>query len=62
MKLQVPKRRRSNHVNVRHQDWRSAGERVADAAASRVGWWPFIIVQSSLLALWIVCSGTAARE
>ena len=44
-------------VNVRHFDGRSTGERVADAVASRVGSWPFIIVQSVLLAMWILYNG-----
>lgn len=42
-------------VNVRHRGpGRTAGERIADAVASRVGSWPFIIIQSTLLALWIL--------
>ena len=43
-------------VNVRHIDRRSFGERVADGVAASVGSWPFIIVQSTLLALWIVAN------
>jgi Predicted membrane protein len=42
-------------VNIRHMGpGRTPGERIADAVAARVGSWPFIIVQSTLLALWIV--------
>lgn len=41
-------------VNVAHYDGRSTGERVADAVAARVGSWPFIVIQSFLLVLWIV--------
>ena len=44
-------------VNVRHEDGRTAGERVADAVAARVGSWPFILIQSVLLAAWIVANG-----
>ena len=38
-------------INVRHSGrGRTTGERIADAVAARVGSWPFIIVQSTLLA------------
>jgi uncharacterized membrane protein len=47
-------------VNLRHTDGRSTGERVADALAQRVGSWPFIIIQSSLLAIWIMYNGFVA--
>jgi len=40
-------------------DPRSMGERVADMVALTVGSWRFIIVQSLLLALWIVFNITA---
>jgi uncharacterized membrane protein len=43
-------------TNVRHIDRRSFGERVADGVAASVGSWPFIIVQTTLLALWIVAN------
>ena len=44
-------------VNVRHRDRRTLGERLADGVAARVGSWPFIVVQSALLALWILANG-----
>lgn len=44
-------------VNVRHEHRRTPGERIADAVAARVGSWPFIVVQSVLLAAWIVANG-----
>jgi uncharacterized membrane protein len=44
-------------VNVRHHARRTLGERVADGVAARVGSWPFIIVQSALLGLWILANG-----
>lgn len=47
-------------VNVKHLDRRSVGERVADAVAARVGSWPFIIIQSTMLALWILYNGYVA--
>jgi uncharacterized membrane protein len=43
-------------INVRHIDRRSFGERVADGVAASVGSWPFIIIQTTLLALWIVAN------
>jgi uncharacterized membrane protein len=51
----VPDRTELRHpVNVRP---RSLGERLADGVAARVGSWPFIVVQSALLALWILANG-----
>ncbi|MGH2687286.1 MAG: DUF1003 domain-containing protein [Actinomycetota bacterium] len=41
-------------VNRRHHDGRSTGEAVADGVARRVGSWPFIIGQSSLLLGWLL--------
>jgi uncharacterized membrane protein len=38
---------------------RTWGERIADGFAATVGSWPFIIVQSVLLAAWIVLNGIA---
>jgi uncharacterized membrane protein len=50
-------------VNVRHLgEGRTPGERIADAVAARVGSWPFIIVQTSLLALWIVGNAFLIRD
>lgn len=50
-------------VNVRHTgEGRTIGERIADAVATRVGSWPFIIVQSSLLALWIIGNAFLIRD
>jgi uncharacterized membrane protein len=41
-------------VNVVHHEDRTLGERVADHAASAIGSWTFLIVQSALLAIWII--------
>src|SRR4051794_10188590 len=41
------------NVNDLVHDNRSAGQRVADAIASVVGGWPFIIIQSIILMIWI---------
>ena len=49
-------------VNLRHLDQRSTGERIADLVAARVGSWPFIITQSSLLVLWILYNAYVAFQ
>ena len=50
-------------VNVRHSGrGRTTGERIADAVAARVGSWPFIIVQSTLLAVWILGNAFLIRD
>jgi uncharacterized membrane protein len=41
-------------VNVVHHEDRTLGERVADHAASAIGSWTFLIVQSALLVIWII--------
>ena len=58
MRLRFPVGTTSNRspVNIRHIDRRTPGERVADSVAATVGSWPFIIVQSVLLAVWIVAN------
>ncbi|MFN2526971.1 MAG: DUF1003 domain-containing protein [Actinomycetota bacterium] len=65
MKLRFPPDARVHQhpINLRHVGGgRSMGERIADAVAARVGSWPFIIVQSLLLALWIVANGFLIRD
>ena len=50
-------------ANIRHfGERRTIGERLADGVAGRVGSWPFIIVQSLLLGLWIVANGFLIRD
>lgn len=50
-------------VNVRHLGkGRTTGERIADGVAAKVGSWPFIIVQSSLLGLWILGNAFLIRD
>lgn len=50
-------------VNVRHLGpGRTTGERIADRVAARVGSWPFIIVQTTLLVLWIVGNAFLIRD
>jgi uncharacterized membrane protein len=50
-------------TNVRHVgDGRTFGERVADGMAGAVGSWPFILIQSALLAVWIVANAFLIRD
>ena len=51
--------RKDRHpTNIRHfGNRRTLGERVADTVAARVGSWPFIIVQTVLLLMWVVANG-----
>jgi uncharacterized membrane protein len=41
------------HLNAEFEQSTSRGDRFADAVASRVGSWPFIIVQSGILMFWM---------
>jgi uncharacterized membrane protein len=47
------------NVNTIISDRQSLGDRVADAVASTVGSWRFIIVQSCILVAWLVVNVTA---
>lgn len=50
-------------VNIRHRgELRTLGERIADGVAGRVGSWPFIILQSAVLGLWVVANGFLIRD
>ena len=40
-------------VNVVHHDEATFGERIADAAASGIGSWRFLIIQTFAVALWV---------
>jgi uncharacterized membrane protein len=65
MRLRFPRDRDPdrNPVNIRHfGDRRTRGERIADGVAASVGSWPFIIVQSCLLALWILANGLLIKD
>ena len=60
MSLRFPKGSRKNRhpTNIRHFGGeRTFGERIADDVAARVGSWPFIIIQSGLLIMWLVANG-----
>lgn len=41
------------NVNEKHIEGRTLGQKVADGVAALVGSWPFILVQSFILLLWI---------
>ena len=43
----------SRNVNEVHQESLTTGQRIADSFAALMGSWPFIIVQSVLLLLWV---------
>jgi uncharacterized membrane protein len=65
MRLRYPKRRGPDRhpANIRHfGDQRTLGERVADGVAASVGSWPFIIIQSLLLGLWILANAFLIRD
>ncbi len=64
MGMRFPRSETHRHpANVRHTGAeRTLGERVADTIANRVGSWPFIIVQSAILATWIVMNGFLIRD
>ena len=47
-------------VNVLHDESMTLGQRVADSVARNVGSWRFILIQSSLLALWLFANSYLA--
>jgi uncharacterized membrane protein len=49
----------SRNVNVVDEESLTLGQRIADTVADTMGSWRFIIVQSSLLAVWISLNATA---
>ncbi len=53
------RRKRLEHHDKQLNGSTTAGARIADAVAATMGSWPFIIVQSILLAVWIVLNVTA---
>jgi len=44
------------NVNEIHDQRQTSGQRIADKVAAVVGSWPFIIVQTSLLVVWIAAN------
>jgi CRP/FNR family transcriptional regulator, cyclic AMP receptor protein len=49
----------SRNVNEIEQERLTLGQRVADGVADTIGSWPFIIIQSIILAIWIVLNVSA---
>ena len=65
MRLRFPAGRVTDRhpVNIRHFGARrTVAERLADSVTGRISSWPFIIVQSLLLAAWIVANGFLIRD
>jgi uncharacterized membrane protein len=65
MRLRFPRSHGADRspINIRHfGDKRTFGERVADGVAASVGSWPFIIIQSILLATWILANAFLIRD
>ncbi|HZV27088.1 MAG TPA: DUF1003 domain-containing protein [Acidothermaceae bacterium] len=44
-------------ANIRHTEERTFGERSADRLAATVGSWPFLIVQTCIIVLWMTMNG-----
>jgi uncharacterized membrane protein len=51
--------RRRQRTEGRHAAPLTPGQRIADSVAATMGSWPFIIVQTTILAFWIVLNITA---
>lgn len=49
----------SRNVNIVDEESLTVGQRIADTVADTMGSWRFIIIQSSLLAIWITVNATA---
>jgi uncharacterized membrane protein len=54
----IQRKRPMRDVNSLHETSLTVGQRIADAVAGTMGSWPFIMVQSALLAVWIVLNVT----
>ena len=52
----------ARNLNVEHEKRRTLGDRVSDRLASGMGSWRFIIVQSIILAAWIILNVVAWIE
>ncbi|MCX6021871.1 MAG: DUF1003 domain-containing protein [Chloroflexi bacterium] len=55
-----PSRAEIRNLNEEHQRQLTAGQRLADGVANGMGSWRFIIVQTCLLALWILFNVVAS--
>ncbi len=54
----IRRKRPTRDVNALHETSLTLGQRIADAVAATMGSWPFILVQSALLAVWIALNVT----
>ncbi len=54
----IQRKRAARDVNRIHDESMTFGQRVADRVANTMGSWPFIIVQSTILAAWVVLNVT----
>ena len=55
----ILRRSASRNANEVDEERLTFGQRIADSVADTMGSWPFIIVQSTLLAIWISLNATA---
>lgn len=55
----IMRRMVSRNVNEVEEEQMTFGQRVADKVADTIGSWPFIIIQSIILAIWITLNGLA---
>lgn len=49
----------SRNVNEMEEERMTLGQRVADRVADTIGSWPFIIIQTIILTIWIILNGLA---
>jgi len=49
----------SRNVNEVEEERMTFGQRVADKVADTIGSWPFIIIQTAILTVWIILNGLA---
>jgi len=55
----ILRRMASRNVNEVEDEQMTVGQRVADKVADTIGSWPFIIVQTTILTIWIILNVTA---
>lgn len=55
----IMRRMVSRNVNEMDEEQMTLGQRVADKVADTIGSWPFIIVQTIILTIWIILNGIA---
>ena len=51
-----------HNINALHQDTLTTGQRIADLVARNMGSWRFIIIQSTILAAWVVLNVVAVVQ